>query len=139
MKLSISSLRKIIREEYRRMLYENEGEQNPVKLSNFSWDEQYNDPEMGTEQGSINFDISYMSPDGEVYEGQLEATMTSFEDSEKRILDIIGMYVDGFLEENGAEPLPEGSIESLVDNSSLKKVQAGIRQSKEDYNTRSSW
>ena len=121
------------------MLYENEGEQNPVKLSNFSWDEQYNDPEMGTEQGSINFDISYTSPDGEVYEGQLEATMTSFEDSEKRILDIIGMYVDGFLEENGADPLPEGSIESLVDNSSLKKVQAGIRQSKEDYNTRSSW
>lgn len=81
MKISQARLQKIIKKEVIIALKESKGS---LSINDINWEVEYNDPEMGSQQGNINVGFSWMGEPGEAV-----VSIVSFTESAKYIVERI--------------------------------------------------
>jgi hypothetical protein len=166
MKISSGALRQIIREEYRRVLEESEGAPerhrrpmspprmmrrrprfcSDLRIENLVWDVVYSDPDLGTQQGEILFDFSFVDPDGKPVSGSEKLTLTSFLfPSKDDLIERFKSVLEDLNYEKGGPTINFAPGDDLyvykdsVADAELEKMIDSIEAADREYNELASW
>ena len=143
MALTESRLRRIIREEARRVLREGTSMDGALEITNVAWDDIHNDPDTATMGGNIVLNFIFGKGDEPLVNlADVEIYVTSYSSSEddivERITDRIIDEIEGAMTEQEAE-LPEGMSLPTGDDvraalgDDLEKIMDGLADSERRY------
>lgn len=135
MKISQARLQQIIKKEVIIALKESKGS---LSINDINWEVEYNDPEMGSQQGNINVGFSWMGEPGEVV-----VSIVSFTETAKYIVERITEEINYSINlmkntENSEQFVAESQVKHEM-GEGLDQLMQQLAEEEDLYNKQASY